>query len=356
MSSQAVEQHVTSQSLVDFLGWLVDRAQSEIKSAGTGPPRHIHTLNLRLATRNANYARLVDQRLADGPPCAGASQDVSIAVVSADDSPLGKPPVWGEPLFHPRHMERLLEETPFRATWFHDCQLWQVYDYQRRIGVQWMTGDRSYPDWEPGAPLRVFLHWACRFQQMRLAHAGTLGKQGVGVLLAGRGGSGKSGTVVGGIAHGLESAGDDYVMLDPRGESGLMAHCVFRTLKQDPAGLQRLGLAAQIQPPRAVNWQGKYEFTSEEIAGRPLAPHLRIGALLIPRIAGSARSTIRPISRNRAMLALAPTGVFQLPGERDSGVSFFSDIVRGLPCFELELGIDGREVSGTIESFIEGLR
>ena len=54
------------------------------------------------------------------------------------------------------------------------------------------------------------------------------------------------------------------------------------------------------------------------------------------------------------MLALAPTGIFQLPGERESGVKFFTDLIRRLPCFELALSSDPDDVSRTVETFLDG--
>jgi hypothetical protein len=188
---------------------------------------------------------------------------------------------------------------------------------------------------------------------MRLAHAGTLGKNGDGVILVGRGGSGKSGTVVGGVSHGLESVGDDYVLID-RGRDVVHAYPLYPTFKQDRRGLARLGLEVAMSASRTVNWQEKFEFDCEEISGRPLASQLRIGAILIPTIAAASHSTIRPIPKNRAMLALAPTGLFQMPGERDSGVRFYSDLVRRVPCFGLTLGSDPADVSNTLEEFIHG--
>ena len=77
-----------------------------------------------------------------------------------------------------------------------------------------MRSADGFPPWEPGAPLRSFLHWEYAARGMRLVHGGTLGIDGRGVVLAGSGGAGKSGTVVAGIMVGLDSVGDDYVSVD----------------------------------------------------------------------------------------------------------------------------------------------
>ena len=138
-----------------------------------------------------------------------------------------------------------------------------MLDIDANVGLQWMQAADGYPPWEPAAPLRVFLHWFYSARGMRLCHAGTLGKNGCGVLLGGSGGSGKSGTVVGGVLNGLKTVGDDYVVIDGRGERAI-AYPVFTTMKQDAAGLKRLGLDTTIARTGGANWQGKFEFSCQD--------------------------------------------------------------------------------------------
>ena len=352
MTTEAKCKHVTSESLIDFLDWAVHAARQDTELLEPARTVRLHNLEANLLTRNEHYAELVEQRLFDATG-SQRPQTVDIAVLSPDDSSLSQPPAWGETVYHPREFEKLLEGSRYRATYFHDLNLWQIYDREQGFGMQWMIASRSYPDWEPGAPLRVLLHWAYRFQNKRLSHAGTLGKNGEGIVLVGTGGSGKSGTVIGGIAHGLDSVGDDFVLIE-NDDNAVTAHPLFKTLKQDRQGLERLDLYARLSANRKTNWQDKFEFDSTELSGRPLVNQLNIRAIVIPKIAHAATSTIRPVPKNRAMLALAPTGLFQMPGERDSGVQFYSEIVRQIPCFELALSSDPHDVTATIEAFIDG--
>ncbi len=345
----------TSANLFEFLRDAIDRAEQDTAALKPIHTARLHRLEIQLLTRNRHFADLVRQRVFSSDTDFASREICRVAVLSPEDSSLPPPPAWGEPIFHAREFEKLLEDSPLRASYFHDLRVWQIYDHEQKFGLLWLTGSHNYCDWEPAAPLRTFLHWTACFQDMRLAHAGVLGKGGVGVLLAGSGGSGKSGTVIGGIAHGLQSVGDDYVLLEADA-LGVFAYPLFQTLKQDLSGLRRLGLETRISQTRSTNWQDKFEFTSEEIGGQSLAAQLKIRAILIPKIVDAANSTISPISPQRAMLALAPTGLFQLPGERTSGVRFFTDLVRRLPCFELALSRDPANVSRTLEAFIdEGL-
>src|SRR5690606_18146768 len=144
----------------------------------------------------------------------------------------------------------------------------------------------AFPPWEPGAPLRAVLHWAYADQGLRLAHAGTRGRGGRGGSRAGAGGWGEAGLVAGGLLGGLAGGGDDYVLLET-GKDGVRAFPVFSTLKQDPAGFERLGLASRIGP-RPLNWQGKHQFHIDELGSGGFADCLDIAALLLPRIVAGA--------------------------------------------------------------------
>lgn len=260
------------------------------------------------------------------------------------------PAQWGQGQFTEYGFASRLAETGLRGHFFHDLDFWQFYDPLRRVGVQLMTSADAFPPWEPGAPLRPFLHWEYASRGLRLAHAGTLGVDGMGILLAGAGGAGKSGTVVAGLLNGLDSVGDDYVLIDLEG--GVTAYPLFSTLKQDPGGFRRLGLDTKLKSHGPLNWQGKHQFHAGDITARPIPANLDITALMVPHIGGGGASSIMPLSRRDAMIALAPSGIAQMPGERESGFRFFSELTRRLPCYRLLLGTHPEEIADTISDFV----
>ncbi|MCZ8543541.1 serine kinase [Mesorhizobium qingshengii] len=261
-----------------------------------------------------------------------------------------EPARWGDAHFTEHGFAERLAEAGLRGHYFHDLDFWQFYDPQRRVGVQLMGSADAFPPWEPGAPLRAFLHWEYAARGMRLTHAGTLGANGKGVLLAGAGGAGKSGTVAAGLLNGLDSVGDDYVLIDLA--NGVTARPLFSTLKQDPQGFARLGLKRRVPANGPLNWQGKHAFHIGDIAPRPVPATLDIVALVVPHISGGGASSIMPVSRRDAMIALAPSGIAQMPGERESGFRFFSDLTRLLPCYRLSLGTQPQEIAGTVADFL----
>src|SRR5205807_9852223 len=87
-------------------------------------------------------------------------------------------------------------------------------------------------------PLRPLLGWVLASPGRHLVHAGAVGSEGQGVLLAGSGGAGKSTTAVACVEAGMSYVGDDYVLLST-GEPPA-AHAIYGTAKLDRRSLATL--------------------------------------------------------------------------------------------------------------------
>ena len=330
----------------------------QVRCAGTALPLSLSVqlpgLTLRTYLQEGKLAEAIRRNFVPaepGDPFWGPAHSIEIFVAHPGIEGMPQPAAWAEEPYRPHEVASLLDQAGLRASYFHDLDQWQVFDLAADFGVQLMRGPDVYPPWEPGAPLRPFLHWHYARQGMRLAHCGTLGLNGSGVLIAGAGGAGKSGTVVAGLLNGLQSLGDDYVLLDASEE--VVGYPVFATLKQDQAGFDRLGLNDRLSTVGPLNWQGKYEFRISDVSNAPTPARLSIKALLIPRLGDGAATRTDPVARRDAMLAFAPSSIQQMPGERESGFAFFSKVTRRLPCYTLSLGREPAEIAGAIAEFLE---
>lgn len=227
--------------------------------------------------------------------------------------------------------------------------MWSFLDPGRGRAVQVLRRPCGWPAWETAAPWRQVLAWAHLAAGRLMVHGATLGHAGHGVLIAGKGGSGKSGTTLAGLMAGLDTAGDDYVLLEP-GQELARAWPLYRLAKQDRAGLARLGL--QDRADGVENWQGKFEFDIEALGSGRLAP-LSLRAVVLPRITHGARCRFSRVSAREALLALAPSGIFQLVGDAARSLALHAAVLRKLPAYQLELGSDPREIGDAIATFLE---
>jgi predicted O-methyltransferase YrrM len=202
----------------------------------------------------------------------------------------------------------------------------------------WVMEPSMVPWYETGAPLRGALHHWTAGPDRHFMHAGAVGSDGAGVLLAGPSGSGKSTVALACLEAGLDYSGDDYVIvtLDERPR----AHCLYSTAKLDPPALERLpGLASAVSDLH----RGEQEKLVLELHGhRPGQPRpwIAVDAIVIPSIGPGPEPRLAPASGAAALRALAPTTLLQLPAADQQGMRAIARLVRQVPAFTLELGPD----------------
>ncbi|OOZ38738.1 hypothetical protein BOW53_14550 [Solemya pervernicosa gill symbiont] len=340
---------VSTSTLLEFFDSLFVYFDDVFEAAPFSVERKIAGERFDCRFYDNHYAELAETALSDANQSATEGRcSILVAHAGVENVPL--PPVWSEQEFREREIEAKFSSSRYRFHYFHPKSFWQIYDRDTQRGVQLMLRPDLYPDWDPGSPLRNFLHWHFAAKGMALIHSGTLAEEGIGVLLAGAGGSGKSGTVIAGLMQGMQSVGDDYVLAEC-GEQ-VRAHALLTTLKQDPDGYSRLSLADRLPNDIPLNWQGKHQFNLADVSDIDQQASIEIKALCLPKVVGAEMTTIRPASRKEAFLSLAPSGVTQMPGDRDIGFAFCGELIRRLPCYVIELGCDPVEVIATLKAHI----
>lgn len=337
---------------------LLAYANERIGAAAAFPRAGLIRRDLRLARldmtvwfTSERLAALCDSTLVRHHSETPFEQAAEIFALDAEGGGWDPPVAWDEGAgFSSREFERILAAGDKRGFYHHDAPSWQFYDTVAAVGVHTLPGPLDIPPWELGSPLRLFVHWAQAASGRRLTHAATLGLDGHGALIVGASGSGKSGTTLAGLLSGLESVGDDYVVVEqgPR----VVAHSVFKIFKQDRDGLRRAGIEANDLPGARPNWHGKIEFDAARLAPHAFTDRMEIRALLLPRIARAKRTSIERVAGHDAALALAPSAVLQLPGDASEGFRFFASLVRRLPAFSVNLSQDAAEIADTIGSFL----
>jgi len=228
-----------------------------------------------------------------------------------------------------------------------------VFDPATRVGVQLVDSLSDLPPWDSGAPFRLLLHFAAACRGWRLIHAATLSVGGKGILMVGAGGVGKSGTCLAGLAGGLNTVGDDYVLVAP-GEP-LTAFRAYLLLKQDREGLARIpGLAARVAHEK-VNWQNKLELNPEQLFPGCMVEEMRVSAIVMPQIARARHTRFVPADTQTAFQSFAPSMWAQMPGARASGFMFSAWLTRQLPVFTMLLSENSSEIADSARRFIEEL-
>jgi hypothetical protein len=223
-----------------------------------------------------------------------------------------------------------------------------VLDTERNLAVFWAP-DHRLPYWEYGSPLRSILHWWLLSRGLQLVHAAAVGNSHGGVLIGGKGGSGKSTTALVCLESNLSYVGDDYTLLGF--DRGPVVHSLYNSAKLNSDHVQRFpALLPKIANPERLGDEKALLFVNEHYSAK-VANRLPVRAILLPRVTGLPETTFKRVSVAMALAALAPSTIFQLPRAGNEALKFLATFARHLPCFSLEVGTD----LATIPPVIEGI-
>ena len=132
-----------------------------------------------------------------------------------------------------------------------------------------------------------------------------------------------------------------------------MAHAVYRSAKVDPESLKLLpGMkaaldGAPIRPgDKAVLHVGRHQ-PAQAVDALP------ISAIVNPRVTGAARPTLQRVSPRDALVKLAPSTLYQLPGDAASALATMSAVARHVPSYVLEVGADVRAAASVVAELAE---
>jgi hypothetical protein len=277
------------------------------------------------------------------------------ALDGARGGAFGAPPDWTFPLTSQRHLERLHQSPDGRMSvrYNPDTRTWNLVSHARRAAIIWTADASNLPDWDDSAPCRDLFHWMTLPEASFLAHGAAIGINGKGILLAGAGGSGKSTTTAAAVHGGLNTVGDDFLLIDPE---RTRAHALYDTIKLD---VRSAAWFPQIAA-HAVNKEHVPAFKARVHVSEslPLAfvTSLPLDAILLPRVGQHARTEITPATSAEALRALVPSTIFLVRGGEPETIRKASSFLRGMPAYHCLLGAEPSEAISVITDFFDALR
>jgi len=257
-------------------------------------------------------------------------------------------PEWTDHAFGPAQFDALLAAAGLKAS--YQDRNWRLFDVNARVGAQLSFRQGVLRPWHAGL---LLIDWTLQSAGFSLTHAGTVGIDGRGILLAGQSGSGKSGTTLAGLAAGLKTVGDDFVAL--RCDTAPVVRAVFPQGRQDPEGVDRIPGLRQRLPSDRLNHQGKFEFDLRESFPGAFVDELSVDAIVLPTLSGAAVPTMRPVPATEAMIELLRSNPFRYVGEPGSRMARFGALARSRPCYRLELSADAARNGQALRTLLDTL-
>jgi hypothetical protein len=249
------------------------------------------------------------------------------------------PPPWSGEDYRERGEIRGFNTDRFRTVFMHGLNGLNLIDHAQNQAIYWVKTTSQIPYWEKGAPLRAIFHLWMGQQGVQLTHAAAIGIPSGGVLMVGKGGSGKSTTALACLnSKELFYASDDYCLVSCHATPTVFS--LYSTGKKNSDDLQRLPfLAPLISNPNQLTTEKALYFLHDHFPEK-LLPSFPIKAVLIPRITGQSTTNLTKASAAAGLAALAPSTIFQLAGAGPMAFQTMTKIAKQVPCYYLDLGSD----------------
>jgi len=203
----------------------------------------------------------------------------------------------------------------------------------RRHGAHLSGGDYS-------KPLLMLLSIWYHDRGVQVLHTGLMAHSGIGVLIPGESGSGKSTTTLSGLEQGLEFLGDDFVGLERSADGGFLGHSLFSTACLLRDNLSRFPeLRRQVVDDASQAEEKPILFLSEIFPDR-IRTTVPIRAVVLLRIR-QAHTRVRPARRAEALRHIAASTLHTVvPRPGRDALEMIGALVETVPAWWLDLGSD----------------
>ncbi len=240
-------------------------------------------------------------------------------------------------------------DTEYFAMFHHGVNAYSFYDQKAKYAHYLVRDPSSLPFWELCAPFKSIIHWWTADKPYQLVHGAFLEMDGVGLLLTGKSGSGKSTTTVGAVLGGNKTLGEDYLLVNI---NSAKAYSLYRTAKLDEFGIKRFPeLKQHVDLSLLQSEERKTFFYLDEVRPGAVLLSRSIDFHMLPTVTHAATTSIQESTSAEGIKRLAPSTIFQLPRLRELTFKKCVDLCRKIPTYEILLGKNTNEVNNTIYNF-----
>jgi hypothetical protein len=226
-----------------------------------------------------------------------------------------------------------------------------AYESEKKTGYVWCPLLENPSSALLAAPFLPLFHWWSLEKGLALLHAAGMGNSKGGLLLAGKGGSGKSTTAMACLGSQLKYLADDYCLIDPIQRQ---AYSLYSSGKLDANSRGLLPNLARFPLARSGANQKEVLFVAEHLPGN-VVNQFPIKGIVLPRIDPAQPLSITAASGIEAITALAPSSVFQLSFAGPALLSQTARLARNVPAFRLNLTPQTERIPGELDQLLERL-
>jgi hypothetical protein len=243
-----------------------------------------------------------------------------------------------------------------RYVLFEQARTRSVLDRVGNRITGWVISADLLSQYELGRPWHSeLLLWQhdCGLQPL---HAGFIERDGIGVLLGGPGGSGKSTTSLACMQEGWAYLADDYVSVE-RTPTGIVAYGAYNSAHLDPTHLQRFPRLVPDAIHGKLAREDKSLVLASNLQNVRLSGKAGLRLIAFPRVVDRPESSWRPATKAESLLRIAPSSLLLLPYVQLGHSAFrtMSEVVGAVPTAWLDVGRDLAGLPRAVDSMVKAL-
>lgn len=282
------------------------------------------------------------------------TRDPSFSISIFDSRSTGidlPPPPWSFDDYVARGEIKGANDGDIQAAYTVDSQMLSLLNYKLNAAIFWIKDAQKLPYWETGSPLKSIFRWWMAKHDVQFLHAAAVGRETGCVLLAGRGGSGKSTTALACLNAGFSYLSDDYCLVKTDPEP--TAYSIYSSGKINAVDIDKFPqLGPMIRNKSGLETE-KALFMMLDHYQERIRSNLPVRAVLIPQVTGRPETDLVKASPAAALKALAVSTIFQLPGAGQGDFQRITRLVKKVPAYSLMLGTDLCRIPEVIDEFCE---
>lgn len=219
------------------------------------------------------------------------------------------------------------------ASYLTGPDILNIYHKRLKKAVYWIRNGKQIPFYERAAPFRHLMHWLLRENGWLLVHGAGVGdRDNRGLLVIGKGGTGKSTVATAAVVDGgMKFCGDDYCAINTSPPFRL--NSVYLTAKLTEKTIEMLSLS---QVDAVYGDEGKQVFFMGETMAKQAAESLALKGFVLPCLCPANNPAgLRRMDSGEVARHLAVSSLYQMPHAGAREFACLAKAARSLPGWQM---------------------
>ncbi|MCP9765799.1 hypothetical protein [Lacihabitans soyangensis] len=227
-----------------------------------------------------------------------------------------------------------------------------LLNLEQKTGIYWTKNNREIPEWERSFPFRDIFHQFWSFNSdLLILHAAAVGTKEGGLLLTGKGGSGKSTAALACLNSNLKYAGDDLVLVDV---AKAKIYSLYNVAKLENHQLLMFPhLRNHIYNEQALPNQKAQLFLFDHFK-ELLIKEMPLKGIAVTKYSHEVYTSYELSTEAEGLKALAPSTICLLQ-ENQKHIGAIVEVCRKFPVYKLLTGTELQTIPNLIEELIQKL-